>query len=135
MRKTLLLAALGMTALVAAPAMAAGQDANPAPAPAPAPSPAAAAAAAADMLQPMLGRTFTGDIILAGARAEGGTLVLVMGGPDGWTNGVTTEAISTAMRTGLCAQAPNFFASGMALRVDNADGENMREGPVVTSCQ
>ncbi|MDG2534332.1 hypothetical protein P6144_11780 [Sphingomonas sp. HITSZ_GF] len=115
-------------ALVAAPALPAAAQTAPA---------AQAQPTAADFaknMQGAVGQTFEGGITLKAIAAEGNTLVLTVDGPAGWRTQLTPADISTALVGGFCGTAPQFFTTGVSMRVDSLDGGKLLKGPVVTQC-
>ncbi len=117
-------------ALTAAPALPAAAQTAPAPA-------AQAKPTAADFaknMQGAVGQTFEGGIVLKAIAAEANTLVLTVDGPAGWRTQLTPADISTALVGGFCGTAPQFFDTGVSMRVDSLDGGKLAKGPVVTTC-
>lgn len=117
-------------ALVAAPALPAAAQTAPAPA-------AQAKPTAADFaknMQGAIGQTFEGGIILKNITSEANTLVLTVDGPAGWRTTLTPADISTALVGGFCGTAPQFFDTGVSMRVDSLDGGKLAKGPLVTTC-
>lgn len=120
-------------ALVATPALPAAAQAVQA-APAPAPQAKPTAADFAKNMQGAVGQTFEGGIVLKAITAEANTLVLTVDGPKGWRTGLTPADISTALVGGFCGTAPQFFDTGVSMRVDSLDDAKLAKGPVVTTC-
>jgi hypothetical protein len=117
-------------ALVAAPALPAAAQTAPAPA-------AQAKPTAADFaknMQGAIGQTFEGGIVLKNITSEANTLVLTVDGPAGWRTTLTPADISTALVGGFCGTAPQFFDTGVSMRVDSLDGGKLAKGPTVTTC-
>jgi len=117
-------------ALVAVPALPAAAQTAPAPA-------AQAKPTAADFaknMQGAIGQTFEGGIILKNITAEANTLVLLVDGPAGWRTTLTPAEISTALVGGFCGTAPQFFTTGVTMRVDSLDSGKLAKGPLVTTC-
>jgi hypothetical protein len=117
-------------ALAAAPALPAVAQTAPAPA-------AQAKPTATDFaknMQGAVGQTFEGGIILKAITAEANTLVLTVDGPAGWRAELNPTEISTALVGGFCGTAPQFFDTGVSMRVDSLDGGKLLKGPVVTTC-
>jgi len=117
-------------AFVVAPALPAAAQTAPAPA-------AQAKPTAADFaknMQGAVGQTFEGGITLKAITAEANTLVLTVDGPKGWRTGLTPADISTALVGGFCGTAPQFFDTGVSMRVDSFDDAKLAKGPVVTKC-
>lgn len=117
-------------ALVAVPALPAAAQTAPAPA-------AQAKPTAADFaknMQGAIGQTFEGGIILKNITAEANTLVLLVDGPAGWRTALSPAEISTALVGGFCGTAPQFFTTGVTMRVDSLDSGKLAKGPLVTSC-
>lgn len=117
-------------ALVAAPALPAVAQTAPAPA-------AQAKPTAADFaknMQGAVGQTFEGGIVLKNITSEANTLVLTVDGPVGWRAQLTPADISTALVGGFCNTAPQFFTTGVTMRVDSLDGGKLLKGPLVTTC-
>lgn len=122
--------ALFALALVAVPALPAAAQTAPAPA-------AQAKPTAADFaknMQGAVGQTFEGGIVLKNITSEANTLVLAVDGPAGWRTQLTPADISTALVGGFCGTAPQFFTTGVSMRVDSLDGGKLLKGPVVTTC-
>jgi hypothetical protein len=117
-------------ALVAAPALPAAAQTTPAPAP----QTKMTAADFAKNMQGAIGQTFEGGIILKNITSEANTLVLTVDGPAGWRTGLTPADISTALVGGFCGTAPQFFTTGVAMRVDSLDAGKLIKGPLVTKC-
>jgi hypothetical protein len=117
-------------ALVAVPALPAAAQTAPAPA-------AQAKPTAADFaknMQGAIGQTFEGGITLKNITSEANTLVLTVDGPAGWRAQLTPADISTALVGGFCGTAPQFFTTGVSMRVDSLDGGKLLKGPVVNTC-
>ena len=62
------------------------------------------------------------------------TLVLTVDGPKGWRAGLSPADISNALVGGFCGTAPQFFETGVSMRVDSFDDAKLAKGPVVTTC-
>lgn len=120
-------------ALVATPALPAAAQTASAPA-APAAQAKPTAADFAKNMQGAVGQTFEGGIVLKAITAEANTLVLTVDGPKGWRTGLTPADISTALVGGFCSTAPQFFTTGVTMRVDSLDGGKLAKGPLVTTC-
>jgi hypothetical protein len=122
--------ALFALALVAVPALPAAAQTAPAPAAQGKPT----AADFAKNMQGAVGQTFEGGITLKNITSEANTLVLLVDGPAGWRTQLTPADISTALVGGFCGTAPQFFTTGVSMRVDSLDGGKLLKGPVVTTC-
>lgn len=103
-------------------------------APAPAAQAKPTAADFAKNMQGAVGQTFEGGIVLKAITAEANTLVLTVDGPKGWRAGLSPADISTALVGGFCGTAPQFFETGVSMRVDSFDDAKLAKGPVVTTC-
>jgi hypothetical protein len=103
-------------------------------APAPAAQAKPTAADFAKNMQGAVGQTFEGGIVLKAIAAEANTLVLTVDGPKGWRAGLTPADISNALVGGFCGTAPQFFETGVSMRVDSFDDAKLAKGPVVTTC-
>lgn len=117
-------------AIVATPVLPATAQTAPAPA-------AQAKPTAADFaknMQGAVGQTFEGGIVLKAITAEANTLVLTVDGPKGWRAGLSPADISNALVGGFCGTAPQFFETGVSMRVDSFDDAKLAKGPVVTTC-
>lgn len=117
-------------ALAAAPALPAAAQTAPPPA-------AQAKPTAADFaknMQGAVGQTFEGGIVLKAIAAEANTLVLTVDGPAGWRAALTPGDISGALVGGFCKTAPQFFTTGVSMRVDSLDGGKLLKGPLVSTC-
>lgn len=123
-----ILFALALTAASALPA--AAQTAPAAPAAQGKPT----AADFAKNMQGAVGQTFEGGIILKSITSETNTLVLTVDGPAGWRAQLNPTDISTALVGGFCNTAPQFFSTGVSMRVDSLDGGKLLKGPLVTAC-
>lgn len=121
-------------ALTAAPALPAAAQTAPAPAPAPAAQAKPTAADFAKNMQGAVGQTFEGGIVLKNITSEANTLVLTVDGPAGWRTQLSPADISTALVGGFCSTAPQFFSTGVSMRVDSLDGGKLAKGPTVTTC-
>ncbi|MFZ5747235.1 MAG: hypothetical protein ACOY45_06200 [Pseudomonadota bacterium] len=116
---------LGAALLVSTP-VAARQDASA--------NPAATAAAVAEAMQPNVGQDFGGGITIAKVHADKSTIVIQVSGPNGWTANMSAEQASGYLVQGFCQEAPEFFKSGVSMRVDTIDNGATRKGPLVSSC-
>lgn len=103
-------------------------------APAPAAQAKPTAADFAKNMQGAVGQTFEGGIVLKAIAAEANTLVLTVDGPKGWRAGLSPADISNALVGGFCGTAPQFFETGVSMRVDSFDDTKLAKGPVVTTC-
>jgi hypothetical protein len=92
------------------------------------------AAQLAEALQYMVGKTDEDGFLIQSITSQGNLLIIVFSGPDGWSAGLGAQDISNALLTGFCGEAPDFFATGIALRVDSVDGPTRLPGPVITAC-
>ncbi|MEP9361089.1 hypothetical protein [Sphingomonas sp. KR3-1] len=117
-------------ALTAAPALPVAAQTAPAPAAQAKPT----AAEFAKNMQGAVGQTFEGGIILKDITSEANTLVLLVDGPAGWRTGLTPVDISNALVGGFCTTAPQFFTTGVTMRVDSLDGGKLVKGPVTAKC-
>lgn len=97
-------------------------------------NPTEIATAMSNSLQPMVGQTFEGGIMIAAVSSEGPTLVVRVGGPAGWRTGFTPQTISDAFKPGFCKEAASLFSLGISLRVDSVDSGSILQGPLITSC-
>lgn len=96
--------------------------------------PVAFAATLAAGMQSSVGATFEGGVTIKGVSSEGSTLVILMGGPNGWRGSVTPEDISGALVKGFCESAAAIFDRGVTMRVDSVDAGSTLKGPLVTRC-
>lgn len=85
-------------------------------------------------MQGAIGQTFEGGITIKDITHEEATLVMVVDGPAGWRTGLTPDMVSQALVGGFCTSAPQFFATGVTMRVDSFDSEVLVQGPVVSEC-
>src|SRR6218665_672702 len=120
--------------LAAAPALPAAAQTAPAPTTIPNAPAQPTAADFAKNMQGAVGQTFEGGIVLKDITSEGNTLVLTVDGPAGWRTQLTPADISTALVGGFCGTAPQFFTTGVWMRVDTLDGGKLLKGPIVKSC-
>lgn len=104
---------------------------------APAPAQQQAKPTAADFaknMQGAVGQTFEGGIVIKAITSEANTLVLTVDGPAGWRVALSPEEISTALVGGFCSTAPQFFSSGVTMRVDSLDSDKLLKGPLMAKC-
>lgn len=85
-------------------------------------------------MQSVIGQTFEGGITVKSVTAEANTLVFVIGGPSGWRAELTEQTISDAMIGGFCKTSPDFFATGVTMRVDSLDDGGILAGPLANAC-
>lgn len=94
------------------------------------------AAAYAEALQPIVGQVYEGGVRISAIHAEQNILVVVVDGPDGWREGLSERQVSALFMDGFCEdEPPDFFSSGLAIRVDSLDGgQDLRRGPPQLGC-
>lgn len=87
-------------------------------------------------LQTMVGQTYEGGVRLAGVRAEGDTLVLVLDGPRGWRRALSPLQTSDVFLDSFCQDRDfEYFVHGNLMRVDTIEGgADSRPGPVINAC-
>ena len=87
-------------------------------------------------LQTMVGQTYEGGVRLAGVRAEGDTLVLVLDGPRGWRRTLSSQQTSDLFLDSFCQDRDfEYFVHGNLMRVDTIEGgADTRPGPVISAC-
>ena len=87
-------------------------------------------------LQTMVGQTYEGGVRLAGVRAEGDTLVLVLDGPRGWRRTLSSQQTSDLFLDSFCQDRDfEYFVHGNLMRVDTIEGgADSRPGPVINAC-
>lgn len=120
MRRVLIAASVSMMLAWAAPAMA--QETP-------------TAAVFAQKMQDFVGQSFEGGVTVKAIASEApNTLVMTVDGPAGWRGIMTPTDISNALIEGFCSAAPQFFTTGVTIRVDSIDGGKLVRGPMVTAC-
>ena len=87
-------------------------------------------------LQSMVGQTYEGGVHLAGVRAEGDTLILVLDGPRGWRQTLSSQQTSDLFVDSFCQDRDfEYFVHGNLMRVDTIEGgSDSRPGPVINVC-
>jgi hypothetical protein len=78
-----------------------------------------------------------GQLILAGARAEGTELVILIDGPTGWRNGYSAERINAIIFPGYCRNPDTnlYFDGTRSVRIDTLENSrDTRRGLPINSC-
>lgn len=85
-------------------------------------------------MQGAVGQVLQDGFTLKNITNEENTLVLVVDGNAGWREGLTPQDISASLVYGFCESAPNFFTTGVTMRVDSLDAGTLIKGPLVNEC-
>jgi hypothetical protein len=85
-------------------------------------------------MQGAVGQEFEGGIKIASITSEANTLVFKVDGPAGWRTDLSPADISSALVGGFCSSAPQFFQTGVTMRIDSVEQGNVLKGPLVSSC-
>lgn len=89
----------------------------------------------AGMLQSLVGQKFEGDVTIHAVTAEQNVVIFTIDGPKDWRGTLSSDDISAALLSGFCGNAPNFFETGILLRVDTTEAaEGLVKGKPLNQC-